>query len=147
MPELIRNIVGRLRAVMGNRRSAPRFKARLEVELALARSSTSGAKKVLSDEAHRLTLSGHTRDLSTSGLALVLPAIRIGGDYLTGENLSLEITLKLPDGAVTIHGKPVRYAPLDEDAEEKGYLVGVRIEGMSEEDRARFDKYLEGIKR
>ena len=79
------------------------------------------------------------------GLALVVPAIRIGGNYITGENRTLEIMLELPGGTIKIYGKPVRYNQLDADATDQGYLVGIHIERMSEEDRARFDEYIEEV--
>jgi hypothetical protein len=137
MPELIRSIVGKLRALAANRRRVPRFAVRLEAEVALS-VSVPGAKKGSAGEERSLRLAGYTRDISADGLGLIVPAIRIGGDYITGDNRILEITLKLPGGAVRIYGKPVRYTQLDEDATDKGYLVGVHIESMSEADRARF---------
>jgi hypothetical protein len=140
MPELIRSIAGKLRAFVGNRRRAPRFKTRLEVELSLP---TSGMKKSSQAEGQSLKLAGYTCDISTSGLALIVPAIRIGGNYITEGNRTLEISLKLPNGVVKIYGKPVRYTPLDEDATATGHLVGVHIESMSDEDRSHFNAHIE----
>jgi len=92
-----------------------------------------------------LKLAGYTRDISATGLALIVPAIRIGGNYITGENHTLQIRLKLPGGVVQIYGKPVRYTPLEEDATDTGYLVGIHIESISEKDRALFNEYIERI--
>lgn len=144
MPELIRSLVGRLRTLVGNRRRAPRFKTHLEVGLAIS-VSVPGAKNGAKGES--LRLAGYTRDISATGLALIVPAIRIGGNYITGENRTLEIMLKLPNGTVKMFGKPVRYTSLDEDdATDTGYLVGIHIESMSEGDRARFNEYIEKMK-
>ena len=79
MPELIRSIVGKLRAFVGNRRSAPRFRTHLEVGLAIS-ISVPGAKNA--KEGQPLKLAGYTRDISATGLALIVPAIRIGGNYI-----------------------------------------------------------------
>ena len=145
MPELIRSLVGRLRTLVGNRRRAPRFKTHLEAGLAISVSVPGGAKNRANGGS--LRLAGYTRDISATGLALIVPAIRIGGNYITGENRTLEIMLKLPGGTVKIYGKPVRYTSLDEDdATDTGYLVGIHIESISEQDRARFDEYIEKIK-
>jgi hypothetical protein len=145
MPELIRSIAGRLREFVGNRRRAPRYVTHLEVGLALNVSlpGADAAKK----ETQPLKLAGYTRDISASGLALIVPSIRVGGQYVTGENRRLRIMLKLPTGPIEIHATPVRYSPLDEDdGVDTGYLVGVQIVSMSDEDRARFTAYLEQMK-
>ena len=147
MPELLRSIVGRLRSYVGDRRRATRYVTHLEAGLALSVSVTN-AKAGGQGSGQTLRLAGYTRDISTTGLALIVPAIRIGGNYITGENNTLQIILKLPDGVVELYGKPVRYSPFEEegDAADTGYLVGVHIERMSEEDRVRFDAYIERMK-
>ena len=148
MPELIRSIASRLREFVGNRRAAPRYLTHLEAGLALSISlphSKPGGEKT----AQPLKLAGYTRDISATGLALVVPTIRIGGQYITGENRTLEIVLKLPTGVIKIKAAPVRYSPLEEeeDGADTGYLIGVQIIWMNNEDRARFDAYLETLTR
>ena len=140
MPELIRAIAGRLREIFGNRRIAPRYKARIEAELSLS-ASQMGAKT----KGPPLKLTGYTRDVSLTGLALVMPAIHIGGQYVTGQNSRLEIMLKLPSGLVAVKAAAVRYSPLEEDGADDGYLIGVQIIGMSESGRERFGEYLETL--
>jgi hypothetical protein len=144
MPELIRAIASRLREFVGNRRIAPRYMTHLEAGLALSISVPNATQRA-QDGKQSLRLAGYTRDISATGLALIVPTIRIGGQYLTGENRTLAIVLKLPSGQVQIKATPVRYSPLDEDATDTGYLIGVQITGMSDEDRARFDAYLETL--
>ena len=145
MPELIRSIVSRLRTFVGNRRRAPRYRTHLEAGLALT-VSVPGARARVAHAGEPLKLAGYTRDISATGLAIIVPSIRIGGNYITGENRTLQILLKLPGGVVKIYGTPVRYSPLDEDATDTGYLVGVHIERMSDEDRAHFDAYIEKMR-
>jgi hypothetical protein len=144
MPELIRIIAGRLREFVGNRRRAPRYVTHLEAGMALS-VSLSKTKVGGQGTGQLLKLAGYTRDVSASGLALIVPTIRIGGQYITGENRPLEIMLKLPTGQVQIKAMSVRYAPLEEEGADTGYLIGVQIISMSDEDRARFDAYLETL--
>ncbi len=144
MPELIRSIAGRLREFVGNRRRAPRYVTHLEVGLAL-NVSLPGADARQKD-GDPVRLAGYTRDISASGLALIVPTIRVGGQYVTGETRRLRIMLKLPTGPIEIHAAPVRYSPLEEGGDDTGYLVGVQITGMSDEDRALYDAYLEKMK-
>jgi hypothetical protein len=40
---------------------------------------------------------------------------------------------------------PVRYEQLEREGVASGYLVGVRISGMSDDDRDRFADYLRGL--
>jgi hypothetical protein len=143
MPEFLRSIVNRLREHVGNRRAAPRYPTHLEVALILSVSVSDGGKAQL--ETSPLRLAGYTRDISESGLALIMPAIHIGGQYLNSPNRTLDITIKLPTGPVHLQATPVRYSPLDEDAKDTGYIIGVEITGMSQQDRARYEAYLKKL--
>jgi hypothetical protein len=137
MSELPRRIVSQLRRFIGNRRRFKRVRARLTFTLSLS------DPRVNSNGARRLpTLDGHTFDVSTSGLALIVPAIRIGEHYLAGSDRRLYLKIELPSGAVEMKVATVRYESLDESQEETGYLIGARIIEMSDADRASFNTYV-----
>jgi hypothetical protein len=53
--------------------------------------------------------------------------------------------LELPSGPVEMRVAPVRYEQLEREGAPGGYLVGIRIDAMSDEDRARFADYLSQI--
>ncbi len=136
MVELTRTFVSRLRQYLGDRRHARRRRARLPFNVSLARAAgRNGSRRVPS-------LDGHTFDVSETGIALVAPAIRIGGDYLVGDNLTLRVKLELPTGPVEMDVNPVRYESLEEHHSEDGYLIGVRIVRMSESDNAHYLQYV-----
>jgi len=80
-------------------------------------------------------------------MGLVVPAIRIGEHYLTGEDRRLHVKLELPGGPVEMYVAPVRYEGLDEDPDEKGYVIGARIIEMSQDDRAHFEDYVRKVLR
>ena len=134
MSELPRRIVSHLRRFIGNRRHSKRVRARLNFTLSLSdpRVSTNGSRRLP-------TLDGHTLDVSATGLALVVPAIRIGEHYLAGSDHRLHIRLELPGGPVELKVATVRYESLDD---ESGYLIGARIVEMSDSDRESFEKYV-----
>ena len=134
MSELPRRIVSQLRRFIGNRRRSKRVRARLSFTLSLSdtRVSTNGARRLP-------TMDGHTLDVSTTGLALIVPAIRMGEHYLAGSDRKLHIKLQLPSGPVELKVATVRYESLDDDS---GYLIGARIIEMSDSDRTSFDKYV-----
>ena len=134
MSELPRRIVSHLRRFIGNRRNSKRVRARLSFTLSLSdpRTNTNGSRRLPS-------LDGHTLDVSSTGLALVVPAIRIGEHYLAGSERKLYIKLELPSGPVEMKVVAVRYESLED---ESGYLIGARIVEMSNADRASFEKLL-----
>ena len=110
------------------------MRARLKFTLSLSdpRVSSNGARRLP-------TLDGHTLDVSATGLALVVPAIRIGEHYLAGDDRKLHVKLELPSGPVEMKVATVRYERLDDDT---GYLIGARILEMSDTDRVSFEKYV-----
>ncbi|MDQ3667309.1 MAG: PilZ domain-containing protein [Acidobacteriota bacterium] len=136
MSEFLRTLVGRLREYAGDRR-APRRRVRLPVSLSLhERGEKANGGRPLP------ALSGFTKDLSATGLALIVPAIRIGGHYLAGGERTLEVELELPSGPIHLRVTSVRYEPVDEDRLEEGYKIGVRITDMSAADRECLKSYL-----
>ena len=139
MSELARTIAARLREFIGNRRRAKRCRVRLPFGVSVI------DQRLSSNGAHRpRPIDGHTFDISATGLALIVPAIRVGEHYLVGENRRLRIKLELPAGPVEMQAIPVRYESLEEPETETGYLIGVRVEQMSEQDR---DDYIGYVKR
>jgi hypothetical protein len=147
MPEWVRSIAGSLREFVGNRRHAPRFPVRLPVSVSLLEikhgaDSSAALGAETSARSHAPSLDGQTHDISATGLAVVLPGVRIGERYLTGEGRRLRIRLELPDGALVLHAVPVRYEQLERTDDRTGYLIGARIIALSDQDRARLLAYL-----
>ena len=139
MSELPRRIASRLRRFIGNRRASRRVRARLSFTLSLSdpRVSSNGARKLPK-------LDGYTLDVSATGLALIVPAIRIGGHYLAGADRKLHIKLELPTGPVEMMVASMRYESLED---ESGYLIGAQILEMSDTDRGSFEKYVAKVMR
>lgn len=138
MSEKLRSFLGRLRGYAGDRRHARRT-ARLTLSVSLF-----DPNRRVNGRRTLPTLEGYTKDVSSTGLALVLPAIRIGGHYLVGEDRTLQIVLELPSGPVQLHAMSARYERLEENSSELGYLIGVRITEMSNQHRESLLAYLKG---
>ena len=134
MSELPRRIVSQLRRFIGNRRRSKRVRTRLSFTLSLSdpRVATNGSRRLP-------TLNGYTLDVSISGLALIVPAIRIGEHYLAGSDRKLYVKLELPGGPIEMKVVTVRYENLEDGS---GYLIGARIIEISDADRASFQKYV-----
>ncbi|HEY5884909.1 MAG TPA: PilZ domain-containing protein [Pyrinomonadaceae bacterium] len=135
--EFARSIASRLRQYAGDRRRAKRVKARLNFTISLVGPalSTNGAKRVIS-------IKGHTLDLSSTGLALIVPTIIVNEHHLVGENRNMFVKLELPDGPLELNVVPIRYERLDDHPTETGYLIGVKLGEVDPGDRARFSQYV-----
>ena len=120
-----------------DRRQSPRLDANLQARLEFsvllreAENSQTGVQ-------HMRAVAGHTVNLSTIGLAVMLHAQNIDPQYLTGGENSMSIELDLPSGvSIEIEAVPVRYEKRDD-----GYLIGARITEISDRDRELYDEYL-----
>ncbi|MFL6230307.1 MAG: PilZ domain-containing protein [Pyrinomonadaceae bacterium] len=139
MPELLRTLAAHLRTVIANRRRAQRKRLRLPCAVSIYE-----AKPAANAQRRVQALEVYTRDLSSTGIALVAPAIRIGGHYLT--NSILLLMLEHPAGSIEIVAQPVRYEQLPSEGDEAGYLIGTHIISMSDDDRALYEEYLRELK-
>ena len=140
MPELMRSLVARMRVYICNRRRARRYRRSVRFTVSIF-----DAKLSREQLEHAPYLEGDTSDISVSGLGLVVPAIRINDRYLTAPDQMLHLMLELPSGRIEMRVAPVRYEQLEREGVASGYLVGVRISGMSDDDQARFADYLSGL--
>ena len=126
------------RALFRERRRSARRGAVCAVRLPVG---VSMPNELLDPEADRYPqpVTGRTRDLSRTGLSLVLPASRLGDVNVSTEGAALRVVLSLPTGVVTLHATTVRSEPLSPDGE---LLVGARIVRMYDADRRRYEAYL-----
>ena len=152
MATLIHQLVTRLRrAWANNRRGAERYDAELEAQigarLLLSISLPHGEERPGADARAR-QLIGSTRNVSETGLAIVVPTLRVGSNLITEENCTLRIVLDIyPEGVVEMDATVVHHSQVDEKDKEAGYLVGVSIGEMSEDDRRRYLEYLATLAR
>lgn len=90
-----------------------------------------------------LSLKGVSRDLSETGIAFVVPAIRLRENYLVGENRPLCAELDLPNGKVRMVVIGQRYEQIaDETASSVKYLIGASIARISSVDREIYEYFL-----
>jgi hypothetical protein len=140
MPELVRNITARLREFLRDRRCARRYTVRLSCQVTLAKVN------VTKNGSHAsASIEGHTRDISSDGLALTLPAIRIGEHYLAGENRPLLVRLQLPGQTIEMHAVAVCYDSFADEGVGAGYIVGARITQLGQEDREHYVAFLASL--
>jgi len=136
MPDLIRSVFSRMQTYVQDRRHPPRLPVRLLFTVSLCRKSHG---KGLRPEP---ALEGHTRDLSTGGLALKLPQVHLDGHYLAAEDREVKLKLELPTGPISMLVIPRRYERLEQAELSCKYLIGVQITEISDEDRKRYLSFI-----
>jgi hypothetical protein len=123
----------------GERGIAPRHAVRLETRVLILAEGDAGGGAVL-------PLSGHTRDVSESGLGLVVTAEDRRALAGLGEAYTLRLVLTLPSGPVELTVSPVRFERMGV-REGADFLVGASIMDMSGRDRVRFMGYIRELAR
>lgn len=124
-----------------DRRRAPRFRAELASRTVVFLKRTSAHR----DEYPEISCSAYTRDISESGIALIISSKSIDESYLQGGHYTLQIFLNLPGASVHINALPVRYQVVREGETERGYLIGARITSMDDTDSAHYALYLASL--
>lgn len=89
-----------------------------------------------------LVIVGETKDLSRSGVAFIVAAIRIQENYLVGEGRILNAELDLPDGKVQMQIVGQRYEQVGQHISTARFLVGAKITQMSKENREVYEYFL-----
>ena len=92
-------------------------------------------------------LSGETVDLSDTGVAFVVSAIRIKEKYLVGQDRVLKVELDLAGKKVHMRVKGVRYERVGIHSSTERYLVGANITEMSADDRQKYEFFLRNGKK
>jgi len=121
------------------RREMRRLKVRCEVEL-LADLSLLDADA--GEPLESLIFMGETSDLSTAGLAMILPSMIIDERFCGGDN-RLNLSLHLPDGVIRLEVTPVRCERITGANSAHGYLLGTKITDVKQRDR--FERYIERL--
>lgn len=88
-------------------------------------------------------LRGETIDLSSEGIAFLVPCVRLGQTYLVGEGKTLNVELDLPKGKVHFQAVGLRYEPISKDNSVIKYLIGARITQISASDREIYAEFLQ----
>jgi hypothetical protein len=128
-------------------RRAARHAAQLDARLLfqLSAHEPTGSHDTAAAPARTLRLVGRTRNISETGLAFIVPTLRIGDEFARVIGSRLHITLYLPSGRVRIQATPARYEQLSSSASERGYLIGVQITEMADDEWVRMVEYVRAL--
>lgn len=125
---------------MSERAAPQRHAYQMSISISLEPSSKTGK---MNAAAANLSVRGETKDFSNTGIAFVVPSIRLRENYLVGENRTLDAELNLPGGKIKMRIVGQRYEQLgDEHSSTTSYLIGATIAQVSDGDREIYDEFL-----
>ena len=117
------------------RRRAVQLEVKIRFKLAASFTKTGNVE--------RLALVGRTRDISETGMALLVSAKNIDR-YLTRKENGFDIELRLPDGAVVLEASPV-YFKKSSSGNVATYLIGCRFTTAPDADLNRLTTFLRSL--
>jgi c-di-GMP-binding flagellar brake protein YcgR len=91
----------------------------------------------------RLTLVGRTRNISETGMAVVVSARNIDR-YLNAKENTFDVELQLPDGPILVEAEPV-YFKKTLSGPTATYLIGSRFTKAQQQSHARLTGFLRGL--
>jgi hypothetical protein len=137
-----RSLLAYLREYVGDRRRSPRRGARFAARVTAVVTLLEAGSDYAAEASRAPSATGETRDLGPSGLTVRVGRIRVGGQYLTDSEHHLGVRLELPTGEVSMLAKAVRFEHTPEGGGEPGYLLGLRILTVREEDVELYSAYM-----
>jgi hypothetical protein len=142
MIEMIRSFGDNVRSLLRHLRpTAPRFKSRVAVKVSLLDYTLSKWRGNIP------IMDGQTYNLSSTGLALILPEITLSGRSMVIEGTTLLVVLDLPNGIARFQAKPVHFRRADKYVKNSGYVVGIQITQIDDESNRRYQKFIERTER
>ena len=129
------------------RRGAPRCDAHLAARLHFSvslREAEAGSSRHVASKLPA-SLSGFTRNISETGLSLVVTSSQFCDRRFDSVGKSLRIMLELPNGPVRIHATLVRCEPLKDQADQNralGYLMSACITEMNDSEWVKLVQYV-----
>ncbi|MEQ1922381.1 MAG: PilZ domain-containing protein [Pyrinomonadaceae bacterium] len=85
---------------------------------------------------------GHTVDISRTGIAFLVPSIRVKEKYLVGHERMLNVEIDLPAGKINMRVMGKRYEMVGEHSTTERFHVGAHIVEVASESKENFDTFL-----
>lgn len=85
---------------------------------------------------------GETVDISRTGIAFLVPSIRVKEKYLVGHERPLNVEIDLPNGKVYLRLMGRRYEKVGVHISTERFLVGAHIVSLSGADKENYETFL-----
>ena len=137
---MIRKLIARFNKSMTIRIAPARFDCEVPVSIMFEPNSQTGKLRL---PLEKTSIKGVSRDLSESGIAFIVPSIRLKENYLVGENRTLSAELDLPNGKIKMIVVGQRYEQIiDEQSSTTKYLIGAKIVQINDDDKEAYEYFL-----
>ncbi|MGI8669757.1 MAG: PilZ domain-containing protein [Aridibacter sp.] len=136
---MIRNLISKFTKSVNERVVARRHEYHFPVKISFEPNRNTGN---LQKSLNELFIRGETKDLSQSGIAFVVSAIRVREHYLVGDGHTLNAELDLPNGNVKMQIVGQRYEQTGQHISTTQYLIGAKILEMSDADQEAYNEFL-----
>lgn len=141
---MLRELASRFSVTWIERRASVRKKFQVPVKVCFAPEMNPHNLTQKCDDAF---LSGETVDLSETGIAFLVSAIRIKEKYLVGQDRVLNVELELAGKKVRMQVLGKRYEPVGIHDSSERYLVGAAITHMTSDDAQKYEYFLKNGKK
>ena len=138
---MIRKLVSRFSRSVTKQIVAPRKESHLPIKISITPDRPTA--RLNGAAAESFAVRGETKDLSKTGIAFIVSAIRIREYYLVGENRTLNAEIELPDGTkikMNLIGR--RYEQINIHDSVSEYFIGASISQMNETEREIYEDFL-----
>jgi hypothetical protein len=95
------------------------------------------------EAARNACILGETVDISRTGIAFLVPAIRIKEKYIAGHGRNLNVEIDLPNGKVYLRAVGRRYEKVGMHSSTDRFLVGAQIESLVGQDKETYETFLQ----
>lgn len=136
---MIRKLVAKFNRSITERVVSPRKSYEVPIKIWFEPDRNTGKLKMPLES---LVILGETKDMSRSGIAFVVSAIRIQENYLVGEGRILNAELDLPSGKVQMQIVGSRYEQVGQHISTARFLIGAKITQISDENREAYEYFL-----
>ncbi len=135
---MLRNLIAKLSRTMSSRIVAIRCKRQAPIKLSFEPTGRVGSP----DSTKNLFIAGETIDMSDSGIAFMVAAIRVKENYLVGQGRILNAELDLPNGKISMKVVGQRYELVGEHLSTERYAIGAEIVEISDDDRNLYQEFM-----
>lgn len=136
---MIRELVAKLSGVLERNSHSARRPCDAPVKISFEPVKTTGNLHITMEG---LGISGEMADISKTGIAFVVPSIRVKEFYLVGQERRLNVEIDLPGGKVKMKVLGRRYEKVGQHISAERYLVGAEIVDMTNADRQLYEAHL-----
>jgi hypothetical protein len=136
---MLRELINKFNRSLSERMVAPRRSHTAPIKIWF--DPDSNTERAL-EQARAACIFGETVDISRTGIAFLVPSIRLKEKYLVGQDRSLNVEIDLPTGKVCMRALGKRYEKVGMHISTERFLVGAHIVSLTGQDHENYETFL-----